>query len=117
MRYRALDTTGDMSFGRGAANFLVNTPDAVAQAVKTRLLLLRGEWFLDVSEGTPYSTEVLGTGTQPLYDMAIRERILGTEGVVEITRYSSALDRNARSLAITATISTKYGATEITAVL
>lgn len=117
MRYRALDANGDYSFGRGALDFLVNSPEAVAQAVKTRLLLARGEWFLDVEEGTPWATKVLGTGTQQTYDLAIRERILETEGVTEIVDYSSSLNRDTRFLTVTARINTVYGQATLTQVL
>jgi len=115
MRYRALDADGDMTFGRGADNYLVDSPEAVAQAVLTRLLLRTGEWFLDVTEGTPYEGSILGFGTDDTYDQAIKERILDTEGVTEITAYSSTLQN--RALTITATISTLYGQTTVTTTL
>jgi len=117
MRYRALDANGDMRFGRSQVDFLVDSPEAVSQAVSTRLRLLTGEWFLDVTEGTPYTTEVLGTDTESTYDLAIRDRILSTEGVTEIVAYSSELDPNTRALSIQATIDTIYGQTTIAEVL
>ncbi len=117
MRYRALDSNGDMTFGHSQTDFLISTPAAVGQAVETRLLLLTGEWFLDVTEGTPYTTEVLGTDMQDTYDLAIRDRILGTEGVVEIVKYSSVLDHEARALRIEATIDTIYGQVTVAQVL
>lgn len=107
MRYRALDASGDMTFGGRRADFLVNSPDVVAQALKTRLLLLTGEWFLDVTEGTPYGSEILGNNTRGTYDRAIRERILETPGVLQITDYTSVLQN--RQLKVTATIDTVYG--------
>lgn len=111
MRYRALTATGDYQFGKSRLDFLVDSPEAVAQAVRTRLLLLRGEWFLDVTEGTPYSTAVLGTGTRDTFDVAIRDRILGTQGVTAIAAYQSAvLDRK---LSINATIDTQFGQADI----
>ena len=55
MRYRKLDAAGDFVFGHGAADYHRDSPEAVAQAVLTRLKLHRGEWFLDRSEGTPYT--------------------------------------------------------------
>jgi hypothetical protein len=91
VRYRALDQNGDFSFGAGSANYLVNSPAAVAQAITTRLRLWQGEWFLDDTEGTPYAQEILGYGPQPLRDLAIQERILGTPGVTEILSYQSSL--------------------------
>lgn len=109
MRYRALDANGDMSFGAGQSNFLINSPAAVGQAVLTRLRLLTGEWFLDLTAGTPYATQVLGKNTAATYDTAIRSRILGTEGVSGIASYSSSLNPTTRALTITATIDTIYG--------
>jgi hypothetical protein len=113
MRYRALDADGDYQFGTSNAQFLVDSPDAVAQAVLTRLQLRTGEWFLDLLEGTPYDTEILGEGTQALYDQAIQERIIGTNGVLSLVEYSSTLDKN-RKLSVSATIATVYGNATIT---
>lgn len=112
MRYRALSPTGDFVFGQGSTEFLINSPEAVAQAVQTRLKLAQGEWFLDLDEGTPYATEILGEGTQNLYDQAIQDRILGTEGVNSIDEYSSVLDSD-RKLIVSCTISTIFGVAQI----
>lgn len=112
MRYRQLSPDADYVFGQGAGEFLVNTPEAVAQAVQTRLLLAQGEWYLDQTEGTPYSTQILGTGTQDLYDQAIKERILGTPGVTAIVSYASLLDAD-RALTVACTIDTLYGTVAI----
>lgn len=115
MKYRKLSPTGDYTFGQGPSEFLVDSPEAVAQAVQTRLALFTGEWFLDTTDGTPYSTQILGTGTQGLYDQAIQERIIATPGVTSITEYSSTL--NNRALSVNATISTLYGVTTINQVI
>ncbi|MFP3756782.1 hypothetical protein SB751_23100 [Cupriavidus sp. SIMBA_020] len=117
MRYRKLSATGDYVFGGQHADFYKDTPEAVGQAVLTRLRLLRGEWFLDKAEGMPWSTEVLGKYTNGTYDAAIRQRILGTQGVQQITAYSSSLDTQKRALSVTATISTIYGTTTVEATL
>lgn len=113
MRYRALSASGDYTFGQGQSNFLINSPEAVAQAVSTRLRLLTGEWFLDSREGTPYATEVLGKNTQPFYDQAIRDRILGTDGCTAIVAYTSSLNEGERALTIEATILTAFSATPV----
>lgn len=47
MRYRREDTEGDYTFGSGDDTWLINSPEAVAQAVKTRFALWYGQWFLD----------------------------------------------------------------------
>jgi len=113
MRYRKLDADGDFVFGGSAADFLVNTPEAVAQAVLTRLRLHRGEWFLDTTVGMPWESAVIGRNTQGTADAAIRTCILGTTGVTEITAYASSLDSTTRKLTVTVTITTLYGTTTI----
>lgn len=87
------------------------------QAVQTRLGLLTGEWFLDQTDGTPYSKQVFGTNTQSLYDNAIRTRILQTPGVTSIDQYASSLDQTTRALTVAASISTIYGPTTVQQVL
>lgn len=113
MRYRALSDDGDYTFGQSQLNFLINSPAMVGQSVKTRLLLMRGEWFLDKTEGTPYAEAILGTGKTAFYDLAIQERILRTPGVTGIKSYSSNLNPSTRKLAVTAVITTIYGETEV----
>ena len=109
MQYRKLDPAGDYTLGSGA-DFLVNSPEAVAQAVKTRLALWSSEWFIDTSDGMPYSTEVLGKRYQRKNpDSAIKQRILGTPGVSEIVSYSSNFDGVPRKFSVAATINTIYG--------
>lgn len=117
MRYRALSASGDHTFGQGNANFLVNSPATVGQSVLTRLKLLEGEWFLDVTDGTPWSTEILGEHMQDTYDAAIRARILDTDGVTGLSFYESVRDPNTRKVTVTATINTVFGQTQISGTL
>lgn len=117
MRYRKLSPSGDYVFGQGSTEFLIDTPEAVGQAVLTRLRLVRGQWFLDREEGTPWLTEILGENTQETYDIAIREVILDTPGVVRIDSYASVLNGETRDLQVVATITTVYGQTTINEVL
>jgi hypothetical protein len=109
MRYRKLDAAGDFVFGRGAAAYHHNTPEAVAQAVLTRLKLWRGEWFLDKSEGTPYTPAIFGKHTDKSYDFALRARVLETPGVTEIVEYESRVEPSMRRLEVSLTINTAYG--------
>ena len=113
MRYRKLSATGDFTFGHQQSDYWNNVPDAVAQAVLTRLALFSGEWFLDTSDGTPWRTEVLGKYTMQTYDAVLKARILNTPGVSSIAAYSSTFDGNSRKLSITATINTIYGSTTV----
>lgn len=117
MRYRKLSPDGDYTIGTGA-DFYVDSPEAVAQAVLTRLRLWRGEWFVDTRDGTPWMEEILGKRVRTRSpDAAIKQRILGTEGVTEILSYSSSFDGNTRRMKVDATIATRYGQTRITETL
>lgn len=109
MRYRKLDSNGDMTFGSGSHNYYINVPAAVAQAVQTRLLLFLGEWFLDTSDGTPWNQQILGKSYQKVYDMLIKGRITQTQGMNALLSYSSVVNPTTRSLSVSGTLDTIYG--------
>lgn len=109
MRYRKLDASGDYTFGQGQSDFWRDVPEAPAQAVRTRLELWRGQWFLDTREGMPWKTEVLGNRTANTRDPAIRQRALGTQGIRSILEYSSSLNRETRAFSAVMTVDTIYG--------
>lgn len=110
MKYRRLDANGDFVLG-GSNDFYINSPATVAQAVRTRLLLFLGEWFLDTTDGLPWNTQVLGKYNQRAYDTVIKQRILETQGVKSILSYVSNLNPVKRLLTVNATIDTIYGET------
>lgn len=117
MRYRKLDANDDYTIGTNA-DFYINNAAAVKQAILTRLRLWRGEWFLDIAEGTPWQAEVLGKlvrGRNP--DAAVKQRILATEGVQEILSYTSVFNGDTRRVKIDATVSTIYGDVQINEVI
>ena len=115
---RRLDANHDMTFGRGLANFAVNA-EACAQNVRTRLLMLQGEWFLDTSAGVPYlpndyvTKALTDKPADPAYaDAVIQTIVLDTDGVDAITAYSSTFTRSTRKFAAKITLTTVYGTTE-----
>lgn len=114
MRYRREDDDGDYTFGQGDDTWLVNSPEAVAQAIKTRFLLWYGQWFLDTTKGTPWIQSVLGKQKPDTYNLAIRKRILETQGVSSITAFNTTVDGTTRRVTFTATVETIYGTTTVT---
>lgn len=112
MRYRAMDASDDYVFGYGV-RILVNSPAAVAQAVKTRMRLLTEEWFLDKGEGLN-KAQILGYRTQGTRDQQVQQRVLLTPGVRSITEYASNVDPATRAFTVTMTIDTIYGGAPVT---
>lgn len=124
MRYRKLDPDGDYLTGHGGADFYYNQPEAVGQAVLTRLMLFEGEWFLDLNEGTPWGGfplnqqvvqrgQILGTHTQLTRDVALQTRTLGTRGLMNIANYDSQIEPNSRRFSVQIRINTIYGQTQL----
>jgi len=120
MRYRKLDVNGDATFGSSMGNIWHNQVEGVGQAIMTRLLLFRGEWFLDQRDGTPWGEiplnrfvltqgEILGVRTAVTRDLAIKERVLRTQGVRGIFDYSSHIDPTTRRFSVGMVVDTIYG--------
>lgn len=114
MRYRREDADGDYTFGQGDNTFLVNSPETVAQAVKTRFNLWRGQWFLDTAAGTPYIQSILGKQPPDVYNLAIRQHILETQGVSSIISFDTTVDSKTRRVLFASTIDTIYGTATVT---
>ncbi|MCX5495359.1 hypothetical protein OSH11_11625 [Kaistia dalseonensis] len=103
-----------MLFGNGQRDYWRDVPEAPAHAVMSRLYLFEGEFFLDITDGTAWKTQVLGKYTGDTRDPVIRARILGTQGVVSIDAYDSNLNRETREFKVASTITTVYGQTVVT---
>lgn len=114
MRYRALSASGDYTFGSGSQNFLINSPEAVAQVVQTTLKLWLGEWYLDVNAGTPYPEGVLGKKSQAEADATLIAEISQCQGVVSIANFKSSIDPDTRKYTvIKCVLNTLYGPTQL----
>jgi hypothetical protein len=98
---------------------LVDSSEAVAQAILTRLWLFQGEWFLDATVGTPWLQQILGRHQQAavpipsgqnIYDVALKTVIANTLGVTGILTYSSHFDSAQRTLTVSAVVQTLFSA-------
>src|SRR5262252_6410840 len=98
MRLRKQDSAGDMQFGHNAGDFWHDQIEGVGQSIVTRLMLWRGEWFLNRNDGTPWGGfplntdavnrgQILGVHTQLTRDVALRQRVLAGPGVMGIVQY------------------------------
>lgn len=109
MKIRKLDTNGDIHFGYGDADFISDSAQTVAQKVVQRLRLWEGEWFLDVTAGTPWKARVLGRKHSKNIVQIIKQRIEETEGVQSVSSLDVSFDGNSRNLKINAHIMTEWG--------
>lgn len=108
MIVRRLGPGWDMTFGQGLANY-ARDAEATAQCVKTRLQLLRGEWFLDTTAGMPYLQDIcVKPANLPLAESLIKRTILETEGVSEIVAFALELNPTTRKLSVYAQVRTTY---------
>jgi len=111
MTVRRLDENGDIT--TSGVQFITGT-DEIAQTIKTRLRLYLGEYFRDITDGTPWFQSILGKGTSLNNKEALlRNRIIQTDGVHEITKFETEFDNDSRTYSITVNVLTDDGAVEL----
>lgn len=112
MTVRALDpvTGGIVTSG---VQFLTGVEE-IAQTIETRLALFLGEYFRDITDGTPWFEQILGKGSSlEGKEAAIKNRIIRTEGVVQLTSFNTDFDIPTRAYTVSASVLTIYGETTI----
>lgn len=108
MRYRRLDQNGDYTFGGGSTN-IIHDKEACAQAIRTRLLLLLGEWWEDLKDGLPLFQDILAQRTIKYAEKVLHERIEGTQHVNKITFFQSYFNNDDRQYYFLAIVDTDFG--------
>ena len=112
MKYRKLTSMGDYSFGSGSNNY-VDGNEAVAQAIKTKLLLFYGEWWENLGEGIPMFQSVLGqTNPETIkssLSMLVEQRIVEVEEVDSVKNIEIDYDRKNRTISMEVDVATKSG--------
>lgn len=106
-----LDDDGDLLIDGDGLHFSSGL-QGVAQAVRIRLRLFAGEWFLNLDAGVPW-WEILGEKPN---DVLLRQRLIeairGTPGVVEVLQLAIAWDGPRRRVTVTYALRTAFGDTE-----
>lgn len=112
MTVRAINpVTGDIITNN--VQFLTGVEE-IRQTIETRLRLFMGEYFRDITEGTPWFQLILGKEkTLTSRDAAIKNRVINTDGVVKITAYNANTEYGSRSYNVSMSVLTKYGVTEL----
>ncbi|MCC8379886.1 hypothetical protein [Xenorhabdus sp. PB30.3] len=83
MRMRRLDDNHDWTFGNGRSDYATKS-EAIAQSVKTRLLSLFNDWFLNPEHGVPWFDYLRKNPNMMAMEAELKETVLNTFGVQEI---------------------------------
>jgi len=113
MTVRRLDSdTGDIVT---SGQQFIGGRDEIVQTVKTRLALFLGEYFRDITNGTPWYEQILGKfASLDTVESVLRMRIATTPDVVRLTSFTTDFDIDSRKYSVTAGILTQFGIDEVT---
>ena len=101
MIYRKLTNSGDSSFGNNSNDFLKGN-EALAQAIKTRILLFYREWWEDLNNGIPMFQNIIGqvnsANIQLALESVLTKRIREFDEVKTIKYEDVNIDSKTRSV-------------------
>lgn len=114
MQYRKINENGDYVFGDNQGDYLSDTA-AVGQAVATKLRMLYGEWFEDISIGLPYFQSMLGQVSNDqikrVLSMSVTQALQDMAEVQSIKSITVNYDNVNRVLAMQVDVTTTQGDT------
>src|SRR5690606_37543833 len=88
--------------------------EAIAQTIVTRLKLFLGEYFRDVTDGTPWFQQILGKPSNlNAVEAILRNRIARSPGVVRLLSFGLDFDLPTRSLSMRSTVLSVYGEQDV----
>lgn len=113
MKYRKIDSKGDYSFGSGFSDFIYDK-NAIAQAIKTKILLFYGEWWEQIDDGIPMFQSILGAYDTETVKLASNrlmiDRIRQVDGVTDVSEAKTNVI--GRKLYLSYRVDTIYGQIE-----
>lgn len=107
MIIRAIDETGDWTFGKGKQNYKTGAA-AIAQDVQTKLLQFLGEAFWDTAAGIDWINLMRQKNRQNQIALSCRAVILKAQGVVRVSEVSVSFNEASRGLLIKYSLDTIY---------
>lgn len=113
---RRLDANYEPVYGQGQLAFLTDL-DAVAQIILTTVRLLEGEWWEDVTQGTPLFQTILGTtaGQKALQasSAALQARIESVPFVTSLSNVSASFSKTDRTFSFSCLVQTQFGTLQV----
>ena len=98
--------TGDFVFTDGALT-IVDGAEQVAQDIARRLKTFQGSWFLDLTIGVPYFSEILAKDPERAA-AALQAEILGADGIIRLESFDLQVGIDRQAIA-TFTAQSKLG--------
>jgi len=111
MTVRKLNEQGDIVT---TGDVFIQEREEIAQTCVTRLKLFLGEYFRDITDGTPWFQQILGKfESLNTIESILRNRIARTPGVVRLLSFNLDYDLQSRSITISSYVLTQFGETEV----
>jgi len=105
--------THDLSIVNGRFA-LISGVDEINQRINVTLRHLQGEYFLDIQDGTPWYTDLLGSKSAIAeVNLVLRSRVLSVPGVLRINSFEADFDNTTRAYSITMSVQTSDGVIEV----
>jgi hypothetical protein len=111
MIVRALNSTGDWTFGASLNNYK-SANNAVAQNIQTRLSSFLGNCFFDAGAGIDWFTFLGGSKNELGLRLAIQSVILNTIDVTGLNQLDVNLDHVTRRFSISFQVQTTYSVSQ-----
>ena len=97
-----LDSNNDLDITNNRIRFTRTSSELIKQRIHIKLNTNKGEWKFNTLFGLPWITsnnekQLIGKQDRSFVDATVKEAIRSTEGVVEISEFSSSLDTKVRS--------------------
>lgn len=109
-----LNVQNDLFLASDGSLGLVEDGTKVAQDLRTRLRTLQGEVVLDNKYGFPYGVITDGRSIAlSEFELTIKQYILETNGVTELTEFSVGYISGTRKLAVSFSVNSQYSSSSI----
>ena len=93
--------TNDLFLTRLGELAIVEGAEACGQHARQRIMTFQGEWFLDNTAGMPWLSDIMGKRYNPeLAEAIVKNEILDTDGITDISNLSVSFNNEIRNLMI-----------------
>lgn len=102
MKVRRLDANHDWTFGGGLRNYARDS-EAIAQNVRTALLSLYSDWFMDLEHGVRWFRYLTKNPDLQAMETELKNTVLNVDGVSQLTGFEIDLDPDTRQGTVSVT--------------